>query len=104
MSTWRISDRMSLRDHSKGQLLESIKAGRRNLKKKDRQLRDLADKVAMAEAKLWLTECTLGLYAQTIDALWDDLNIVERADFRQRYPDLVQVAIEATEVISHADD
>lgn len=94
---------MSLRDHSKGQLLESIKAGRRNLKKKDGQLRNLADKVAMAEAKLWLTECTLGFYAEAIDVLWNELNVVERADFKHRHPDLVQIAIDATEALGKED-
>ena len=40
---------MSLKNHSRGQLMTSIKVGRSNLKKKDGQLRDMAERMRKAE-------------------------------------------------------
>jgi hypothetical protein len=43
---------MSLKTHTRGELIKSIRVGRSNLKKKDVQLRTMAERMYLAQARV----------------------------------------------------
>jgi len=58
---------MSLKTHSKGQLLESIRVGRSNLRKKDAQLRTMATRLRAADKAIAWAEHDLGVTGMALD-------------------------------------
>ncbi len=60
---------MSLKTHSRSQLLDSIRVGRSNLKKKDAQLRTMAYRLQMAEKAIAWAEHDLGVTGLELDSM-----------------------------------